>query len=212
MRRMVVPLLLAALGALHVVAGGCSSSSTITGGGGCESFCTKWVGARCRNGPTMEACLTKCAAEQSRCSIESSALLKCATIEATIACETGSGQPRVVGCIPRENALISCFSCDRFCEGWSKLGCPHTPTREECLTVCLDKRCSREHRGVAECMFSGVGQCGADGHPAPTSCFSEYESARQCTAALGQPQPFHYIPIVLVGDAGRDASEVSDAR
>lgn len=210
MRRMVVPLLLAALGAFHAVTGGCSSSSTITGGGGCESFCTKWVGARCRNGPTMEACLANCAEQQSRCSLESNALLKCATIEASIACETGSGQPRIVGCVPRETALVSCFACDRFCEGWSQLGCPLSPSREECLTVCLDRRCSREHRAVVECMVRGSGSCASDGQNAPTSCFRELGDARSCTSALGQPEPFHYIPIVLVDDAGHDSDGASD--
>lgn len=212
---MVAPLLVAALGAVPVataVTGGCSSSSSITGAGGCESFCNKWVGARCRSGPTQEACMTECTAREQRCGRENDALLKCATIEATIACETNSGQPRIVGCIPREEALSSCLACDRFCEGWSSLGCPQTPPREECLTVCLDKRCAREHRAMVDCSFTGAGTCGFDGRPVPTTCFGEYTRAQSCTSRLGQPQPFRYIPIILVDDAGRDANEVGDAR
>jgi hypothetical protein len=212
-RRLFAPLLISTLGAFYAASGGCSSSSSTIGGGGCESFCTKWVGARCRNGPTKEKCLTECAERESRCQLENDAFLKCATIEATIACETGSGQPRVVGCAPRESALSSCIACDRFCEGWAKIGCPLSPGREECLTVCMDRRCAQRHRAVADCMFVGSGTCGADGRPIPNSCFTEYNSAAGCTEPLGQPQPFRYIPIVLVDDAGRDAandSEVGD--
>lgn len=214
MRRMLLPLLTGALLAGYALGTGCSSSSEITGGGGCESFCNKWVGARCRNGPTKESCLEECRARESRCAPETHALLKCATIEATIACETGSGQPRVVGCGPRETALTNCIACDRFCEGWSTVGCPRTPDREECLVACLDRRCLREHKAMADCGFSGAGTCSSDGSPQPSRCFSEYASAANCTNRHGQPQPFRYLPIILVDDAGRDANdaEVRDGR
>lgn len=213
MRRVLVPLLVAALGVANVATGGCSASSSITGGGGCESYCNKIVAARCRNGPTREKCLEECVDQQQRCEPETSSLLKCATIESTIACETGSGQPRVLGCAPRELAQQSCLTCDRFCEPWSRLGCPTTPSHEECLIACLDKRCRSQHRQVADCLLSGDGTCGADGRPVPSRCFGEYETARICTSQQGQPQPFRYIPLVLLDDAGTtDSGEVGDAR
>ncbi len=210
---MLVPLVLAALGASYAATGGCSASSSITGGGGCESYCNKLVGARCRNGPTREKCLEECHDQQGRCEPETNALLKCATIESTVACETGSGQPRVLGCAPRELAQQSCLVCDRFCGGWSKLGCPHTPSKEECVIGCLDQRCRIPHRVVADCVFAGDGTCGPDGRPVPSTCLGEYQNARFCTSRYGQPQPFRYIPIVLLDDAGTlDSGEVGDAR
>jgi hypothetical protein len=210
---MIVPLLIGALAAFYAATGGCSASSSITGGGGCESFCNKIVGARCRNGPTRESCLEQCFDRQRKCEPETNALLKCATIESTIACETGSGQPRVLGCVPRETAQDACIACERFCDGWAKVGCPHTPSKEECLIACLDKRCRQQHLVVANCLFSGAGTCAFDGRPAPSTCLPEYQSAASCTSQHGQPQPFRYIPLVLLDDAGStDASEVGDAR
>jgi hypothetical protein len=196
MRRVLVPLALTAVLAAHVVTGGCSSESSLTGGGGCEAYCTKWIGARCRNSPTKEACLDQCHDEQSRCRTEANALLKCATIEAQIACETGSGQPRVVGCLARENALRACLTCDRFCEGWSALGCPLGPTREECLTTCLDQRCNTEHLRIVECMPPENGTCGSDGRPSVSlNCDPAYDVTANCTRNYGQSQPFRWLAV-----------------
>src|SRR5205085_449230 len=102
------------------------------------------------------------------------------------------------------------LSCERFCEGWAGLGCPLSPTREECVVACLDKRCADKHAAMVQCAFRGAGTCGFDGRPVPSNCFNEYLSAGNCTQSFGQPQPFRYIPIVLVDDAGRDAQEVGD--
>jgi len=194
MRRVLAPLGITVVMLGHALPSGCSSESTLTGGGGCEAFCTKWVGARCRNGPDKEACLTDCHEQQTRCRPEANALLKCATIEAQIACETGSGQPRVVGCLARETALLNCMMCDRFCESWSSLGCPLNPSREECLTTCLDQRCHAEHRRTVECMTGGLGTCGPDGRPRVSPmCQDRYDVTAACTSQYGQPQPFRYL-------------------
>lgn len=179
---------------VHAATGGCSSESRLTGGGACESFCGKWVGARCRNSPTKESCLTECYEEQGRCRIEANAFLKCATIEAQIACETGSGQPRVLGCLAREQALDRCLVCDRFCEDWTKLGCPLSPSREECVATCLDHRCFTQHQRIVECMTGGLGTCGPDGRPVPWGvCNDHYAIAARCTEQYGQSQPFRWL-------------------
>lgn len=196
MRRMLGCLAIAALLLGHAATGGCSSESRLTGGGACESFCSKWVGARCRNSPTKEACLAKCGDEQARCRTEANAFLKCATIEAQIACETGSGQPRVLGCLAREASLNECLVCDHFCEGWTNLGCPLSPTREECLATCLDHRCSGQHLRIAECIPRGEGTCGPDGRPAvPPVCSGSYAVAASCTQTYGQSQPFRWLAV-----------------
>ncbi len=181
----------------HAAMGGCSSDSRLTGGGGCESFCSKWVGAHCAHGPTKDGCLEKCRDQQSRCAVEANAFLKCATLEAQIACETGSGQPRVLGCGARENALNSCLVCDRFCETWSGLDCPLGPGREECLATCLDHRCATEHQRIVECMTPGLATCGGDGRPAVQgiSCQPAYDVAARCTQQYGQPQPFRWLAV-----------------
>jgi len=194
MRRLLAPLVLTVALLGHVFTGGCSSESSLTGGGGCESFCTKWVGARCRNGPTKEACLDQCREQQTRCLPEANAFLKCATVEAQIACETGSGQPRVVGCLARENSLNNCLLCDRFCEGWSALGCPLGPTREECVATCLDQRCQAEHLRIVDCNRTARGTCGPDGRPI-VNCPAELQAAALCTSRYDQPQPFRYLAV-----------------
>ncbi|MBX7197060.1 MAG: hypothetical protein K1X94_33735 [Sandaracinaceae bacterium] len=201
-RRILVPwgvTLLSALLLWH--AGGCSSSSTLADGGGCANFCNKWVGARCRNGPTLESCLDQCRDEQARCLPEANAKMKCATVEAQIACETGTGQPRVVGCGPREEALSSCMACDRFCEHWSS--CPRAPGREECLATCLDPRCSKPHRGFVDCMVGQAVRCADSGPSAPSACISSWQTAQFCTSTYGQEQPFHWLPVQTV-DSGTD--------
>lgn len=202
-RRVLAPFGVALVALFHVLSGGCSSSSSLAGGGGCDAFCTKWIGAHCRNGPTMEACLATCHDEQDRCTPEANAVLKCATIEAQIACETSSGEPRIVGCVPRETALSNCIACDRFCETW--IACPQGPTREECLATCLDPRCAEAHRSLVDCMPSGAGVCGPTGPTAPAVCMSSYRRAQACTSLYGQEQPFRWLPVqALPGDSGPD--------
>lgn len=195
MRRLLAPVGLALSSLAHVLSGGCSASSSLAGSGGCDGFCTKWVGAHCRNGPTMDDCMKQCVDEQTRCRPETNAVLKCATIEAQIACETSTGQPRIVGCVPRETSLKNCLACDMFCEWWSQ--CADGPAREECLATCLDPRCAAEHRAVVDCMMPQKGAC-------ETSRCS-WSQARACTRAYGQEQPFHWLPVEpLPGDGGAD--------
>ncbi|MBI2391965.1 MAG: hypothetical protein HYV09_20405 [Deltaproteobacteria bacterium] len=195
MRRVLAPLLVAALAAAHALTGGCSSSSSLVGAGACDAFCGKWVGARCRKGPSMTDCLKQCLDEQARCRPEANALMKCATIEAQIACETNSGEPRVVGCAPRENALRTCLGCDEFCARWTT--CSGGPTHEECLATCVDPRCAVEHAGVANCMASSTVYCDATtAEPMPgLSCSDAFWRAQTCTSRHGQPTPFRWLPV-----------------
>lgn len=205
MRRLLAPKsvrgALAAVLLGHACTGGCSSASSLSGGGGCEAFCSKFIGARCRNTESKERCLLDCRDRQTRCPRQANALMKCATVEAQIACETGSGQPRVVGCLAREIALQECVTCDRFCENWSSLECPLGPAREECVATCLDPRCHAEHRRIAECMAGVFGSCGADGRPQTSGCAPAHDAAANCTAPYGQPQPFRWLPVEQ-SDAG----------
>jgi hypothetical protein len=213
MRRMLAPLAIATVLLGHVFTGGCSSESSLSGGGGCEAFCSKWIGARCRNSPTKEACLEKCHDEQTRCRIETNALLKCATIEAQIACETGSGQPRVVGCLAREASQQECLRCDHFCEGWSALGCPRNPIREECVAACLDQRCQTEHLRIVECMPSGLGTCGPEGAPKVRSgCEPAYDVTVNCTTNYGQSQPFRWLAVEQLDTGQLDTGQPDAGR
>lgn len=195
MRRVLAPLLVAALAAAHALTGGCSSSAELVGAGACDAFCAKWVGARCRKGPTPSECLAQCLAEQTRCRPEANALMKCATIEAQIACEANTGEPRIVGCAPRETALRACLECDQFCTRWTT--CSGGPTHEECLASCVDPRCAAEHAGVMTCMADYTVYCDPrTAEPMALSCGGAYARAQSCTGRLGQPTPFRWLPVV----------------
>ncbi len=189
-----VPLLAAALIA-WAATGGCSASSRLVGEGGCDAFCAKVVGSRCRNGPSREDCLEACLDQQARCRPEANAFLRCATIEANIACETGSGVPRVLGCAPREQALERCLGCDRFCEDYETLDCGTPPVREACVATCVDRRCWEEHAALVRCAPTPASMRGSDGTISPaTGCFVEWGDARSCVVRNGGLEPFRGMP------------------
>ncbi|MEO7091868.1 MAG: hypothetical protein ABI175_01375 [Polyangiales bacterium] len=76
----------------------CSSESTLVGAGACDAYCFKLVGAKCKASPTREACLDECTYYQGQCAREWNDFLRCATIDATIACDSGTSKPKVIGC------------------------------------------------------------------------------------------------------------------
>ncbi|MGZ3455304.1 MAG: hypothetical protein ACXVEF_37215 [Polyangiales bacterium] len=158
MRRILLPLGLLVFAAAQIAGGGCSSSSELYGGGGCESFCTKWVGAHCRNGPTKDECMAECTSEQDRCRDASNALMRCATLEATIACETGSGEPRIVGCAPRQAAQQACLDCYTVCKSIADAQCSAGPSLDECQAACGGPTCNNLYQRFVDC------------HPGPFSC------------------------------------------
>lgn len=189
----VVPVLAAVLLA-WACTGGCSSSSRLVGEGGCDAFCSKLVGARCRNGPKREDCLEACLDQQTRCRPEANAYLRCATIEANIACESGSGAPRVIGCAPREQALSRCLACDAFCEDYPSLDCD-PPVRESCVDACVDPRCAAEHQELVRCVPSPIALRCFDGTiSAGAECPSEWSAVRSCVVRNGGREPFRGLP------------------
>jgi hypothetical protein len=194
------------VGAMQVASGGCSSSSELYGGGGCESFCTKWIGAHCRKGVSKEDCMTDCQGEQFACPDAKNALMRCATLEATIACETGSGEPRIVGCAPKQVELETCKSCYSVCKQIEDVACTLAPSRQECLAACTGTKCANLYERFVDCR-PGQPTCTDDGHIDYqfSTCSSLWFQLQSCMAPGGAffvPRP--------VEDAGLDAiDEVS---
>jgi hypothetical protein len=193
------------LGAMQVASGGCSSSSELYGGGGCESFCTKWVGAHCRTGPTKEDCMNQCQGDQMRCRDATNALLRCATLEAQIACETGSGAPRIVGCAPKQVEQSNCLFCYDTCKLIEGSACSAGPTLEECLAACTGTRCANQYERFAECR-PGSPLCTPDGRISydDSSCVGLFAQLSSCVlpgAPFFVPRP--------VDDAGADSSDAA---
>lgn len=194
------------LGAMQVASGGCSSSSDLYGGGGCESYCTKWVGAHCRNGPTKDECMNKCQGEQIRCRDATNSLLRCATLEATIACETGSGYPRIVGCAPKQAEQAACLFCYQTCELIVGSACSKGPTLEECLAACTSVGpCAPIYERFADCG-PGSPLCAPDGRISysDSSCSGLFDSLTRCVQP-GDP----FFVLRPVEDAGADALDGS---
>jgi hypothetical protein len=81
-----------------VAAVACSSESTLVGQGACDAYCFKLVGAKCKASPTRDDCLLECGFYQQACTREFNEFLRCATIDATIACDSGTSKPKVIGC------------------------------------------------------------------------------------------------------------------
>lgn len=214
LRRVLAPIAVGAFALSHVLAGGCSSSSSLAGGGACDGFCARWAGSDCRNRPGMEACLAECRDEQSRCRPEANALLRCATIDGEIVCDSSSGAPRIVGCAPREVALDGCMACDRVCERW--VACGHGPSREECLAGCVDPRCAASHRALLDCIGGQAPRCDPETGPtAPAGCMAEWSQAAACMSRYGAAQPFRWLPVEpLPGDSAvsGDAAPVESGR
>ena len=88
---------LAALAAL-VLDVACSSESSLVGEGACDGYCFKIVGAKCKDSPTREQCLDECIFHQGDCAREWNDWARCTVIDATIACDSVTAQPKVVGC------------------------------------------------------------------------------------------------------------------
>jgi hypothetical protein len=76
----------------------CSAESTLVGQGACDGYCFKIVGAKCKASPTRDECLAECGYYQTQCAREWNDFVRCATIDATIACDSGNSKPKVVGC------------------------------------------------------------------------------------------------------------------
>jgi hypothetical protein len=169
--------------AAQLASGGCSSSSELYGGGGAESFCTKWVGAHCRSGPTKEDCMAEWTGNQERCRDETNALMRCATLEANIACETGSGQPRIVGCAPRQAAQFACLSCYTVCKSIVDAGCSAGPSLEECKAACGGATCANLYQRFVDCrpgppFCNGLGAVSFEG----TACSELYFQLSNCVS------------------------------
>lgn len=90
----------------------CSSQSTLVGQGACEGYCFKIVGAKCKSGPTRERCLDECLFYQGDCAREWNDYVRCSAIDATIACDSGTAQPKVVGCDKFQRASTNV--CHRY--------------------------------------------------------------------------------------------------
>jgi len=188
---------------------GCSSSSSIVGPGSCEAFCNKWYGSHCKNGPkSREECLggdgvvNGCLDDRDRCPNEQNALIRCATVDGTIACETGTGKPKILGCEKQRDALTLCLDCDRFCDRWSgtekptdagpvPAPCPGAPTHAACLASCIDPTCSTEKQQFRACA-SGPIACNAAGRPWVKSC-EDFSWALLMTC-LNPIYPFEWPP------------------
>ncbi|GAC1351478.1 MAG: hypothetical protein NVS3B20_02540 [Polyangiales bacterium] len=199
--RACVPAWLALLGVTLEGGMACSSSSSLVGNGACDGFCTKWVGAHCTKGPTAADCLTKCLTDQGRCREEENALLHCATVDGTIACETGSFSPKVLGCDKFVNAIAACLTCDAFCDEWSGSAltrapkCLNSPNHEACKAACLSKRCAPETRAFVACAAGRSVAC-VDDFPYAEGCDLPLLSLAKCLASTpGGTHPFDWPPI-----------------
>jgi hypothetical protein len=110
---------LGALGALaafaaFVMAGpfaaaGCSATSEPIGNGACDGFCTKVVNLRCHQTLEREACVASCIYEQTVCPETMSEVIRCATNEGAIACDTSTLAPHVVNCDAARAARDACI-------------------------------------------------------------------------------------------------------
>jgi hypothetical protein len=187
---------------------GCSSSSSLEGIGACEGFCNKWYGSHCKNGPkTHEECLggdgivNGCLDDQARCAVEENSLIRCATVDGSIACETGSGKPKILGCQKQQSALNACLLCDQFCERWTgtakpsdagpgPVPCKRAPTRPACLAGCLDPQCATEMQQYRSCATGAV-TCDASGEPWDPGCRFYMDALVLC---LGGTHPFDWPP------------------
>jgi len=83
----------------------CSSESSLVGQGACEGYCFKIVGAKCKSSPTREACIDECLFHQADCTREWNDWLRCSSIDATIACDSATTEPKVVGCDKFQTAV-----------------------------------------------------------------------------------------------------------
>jgi hypothetical protein len=180
-------LALAAVFALaFAIVEGCSSSSALLDGGGCQAFCTKWVAARCPRGPTLEDCLRRCDASGGRCSIEEAAFFRCALLEGQIACETGTGEPRVVGCAPRETAALACQRCAELCDRVAKPACADGPNPEECVPTCRDRRCAAAYDFFASsCAWAYERGCALGVRGQAAACNQSVDLVDSCSRANG---------------------------
>jgi hypothetical protein len=206
-RRILLPLGLLVFAAAQIAGGGCSSSSELYGGGGCESFCTKWIGAHCRSSPTKEDCMAECTSEQDRCRDESNALMRCATLEATIACETGSGEPRIVGCAPKQAAQAHCLSAYSVCKSIVDANCSAAPSLAECQAAASGTTCSTLYQRFVDCLPDPP-VCDPDGTVQfLRSCADLYFQLKECTAPrapffVAPPSPDSGLDVSLDGFGG----------
>ncbi len=101
--------LAAAALAWQLAAAGCSATSEPVGNGACDGFCTKVVNLRCRQTFERDACVAACVHEQKLCPESESELIRCATNEGAIACDTSTLGPHIVACDPAINARDACL-------------------------------------------------------------------------------------------------------
>ena len=193
-------------GLLGASAAGCSSHSEIVGAGACEGFCNKWVGARCKKGPERQPCMegglnmritesdvVGCLPAEQRCPDQADALLHCATLEGTIACETGSGNPKILGCDREKARLNVCLACEPFCTLWTtndagQPRCSRSTSRAACLAACESARCSQDTLAVRACVMSrsgGLITCDENGDPQLLECDGYLQGLRNCQRADG---------------------------
>ena len=88
-----------------VLAVACSSESSLVGEGACDGYCFKIVGAKCKDSPTRDGCLDECLYYQGECPREWNDFARCTVIDSTIACDSVTAQPKVVGCDTFDQAV-----------------------------------------------------------------------------------------------------------
>jgi hypothetical protein len=104
-------LALAIVGVLRALAAlGCSASSELVGNGACDAFCAKVAGLHCSMAPTQETCVAQCLDEQARCPTTKSEVIRCASVDGAVACDSSTLAPHVVNCDAAVRALDQCLS------------------------------------------------------------------------------------------------------
>ena len=209
-----------ALGLVAALAGlgiACSQSYAPWGDGGCDTFCNRQVGARCRAPVDREKCVTECVNKRDLCPAHQRGLLRCANLEGNIVCDGDTGATKIANCGPAQDEVAVCVSCATFCRAYVSL-CTRANDLGECVASCLDPRCRSIHAGAASNCAPPALTCGDDGFPtAAASAFACSQGLAQATACVryhGGGRAFTWMPERVVADTGTfplgDASGAPD--
>ncbi len=194
----------ALVGALAALGASCSTSYAPWGDGGCDTFCNRQVGARCRAPIDRDKCLVECVNNRALCPAHQRGLLRCANLEGNIVCDGDTGATKIANCGPAQEEVSACVTCATFCRAYVGL-CARGNDLGECISSCLDPRC----RGAHAAAMSNCGAtliCGEDGFPTPPRttfiCGQSFGVASSCVRSHGGGGAFKWIPERLPADSG----------
>ena len=154
----------------------------------CETYCGPVVDAACSAGPpTLDACLTGCAALVAACGTDFDALATCAGDSPTIVCDA-SGMPVAEGCETQQAALLGCIAggpCGSYCEQAVLEGCAMGPaTFADCSANCRASEllCATEFDALSTCAGDTFTvECDSLDRVSITDCATEFDALMQCS-------------------------------